>query len=352
MSVIFKTLKKLKAQSSEKIKDAEKRRLKKKVSFFREIFTSSRTIIFLVIFILFSGLISIHLVNVAKEKRQKSVQIAEKRQVVTGTIDRKADSVPEEKKAVEEIDVSIPPPPESIPSEKAEIGKLYLPRKTKAPVKQTEATSETAFPSSSIPSLNAVPSEETPSVILPETAATPEKVSEKPGNTEFAQYLPPAGKDAGEKSFQAAIPPPSEILDDRTAEAIAEASERRLQRIRVQKNIKIGTIIGKIQKNIKAHDTGKTEKLIDQLASIKGKNDQYVLKLRAFHLMNQGDFKSAVSLLNRVLETDKDDREAGINMAILEMKNGQVNKAKSRLYRLRDIHPHDTLIPDLINKIE
>ncbi|MBT8490701.1 MAG: tetratricopeptide repeat protein, partial [Deltaproteobacteria bacterium] len=103
---------------------------------------------------------------------------------------------------------------------------------------------------------------------------------------------------------------------------------------------------------IKAHDTGKTEKLIDQLASLKGKNDQYVLKLRAFYLMNQGDFKSAVSFLNRVLQTDKDDREAGINMAILEMKNGQVNKAKSRLYRLRDIHPHDTLIPDLINKIE
>jgi hypothetical protein len=352
MSVIFKTLKKLKAQSSEKMKDAEKRRLKKKASFFREFFTSSRTIIFLVIFILFSGLISIHLVNVAKEKRQKSLQIAEKRQVVTGTIDRKAGSVPEEEKAAEEIDVSIPPPPESIPAEKAEIGKLYLPRKPKAPVKQTEVVNETAVPPSSVPSLNAVPSEETPSVILPETAATPEKVSEKPGNNEFAQYLPPAGKHAGEKPFQAAIASSQEIREDRTAEAIAEASELRLRRISVQKNIKIENIIGKIKRTIRAHDAGKTEILIDELASIKGQNDQYVLKLRAFYLMNQGDFKSAVSLLNRVLQTDKDDREAGINMAILEMKNGQVNKAKSRLYRLRDIHPHDTLIPNLINKIE
>jgi hypothetical protein len=352
MSVIFKTLKKLKAQSSQKIKDAEKRRLKKKTSFFREIFTSSRIIIFLVFFILFSGLISIHLVNVAKEKRGKSVQMAEKRQHVTGTIEGKAGSVPEERKAVEEIDVSIPPPPESIPAEKAEIGKLYLPQKPKAAVKQTEAVSETADQSSSVPSINAVPSEEAPLVLLPETAATAEKISEKPGNNEFAQYLPPAGKDAGEKPFQAVVPSPPEIPEDRTAEAIAEASEMRLQRIRVQKNITIGTIVGEIRRNIKAHDAGKTEKLIDQLASLKGKDDQYVLKLRAFYLMNQGDFKSAVSLLNRILQTDKDDREAGINMAILEMKTGQVNKAKNRLYLLRDIHPHDTLIPDLISKIE
>jgi len=352
MSVIFKTLKKLKAASSETIKNAEKRRLKKKTSLFREIFTSSRIIFFLVFFILFSGLISIHFVNIAKEKRGKSVQTAEKRHYATGKIEKKAESVPEEGKTVEEIDVSIPPPPESIPAEKAEIGKLYLPRKPKAPVKQTEVLSETDVPSSPVPALNAVPSEETPSVILPETAATPEKVSEKPGNNEFAQYLPPAGNDAGKKLFQAAITPPPEIPEDQTADATAEASEMRLQRIRVQKNMKIGNIIGKIKRNIKAHDTGKTERLIDQLASLKGKNDQYVLKLRAFYLMNQGDFKSAVSLLNRVLQTDKDDREAGINMAILEMKNGQVNKAKSRLYRLRDIHPHDTLIPDLINKIE
>lgn len=352
MSVIFKTLKKLKAQSSEKIKDAEKRRLKKKSSIFREIFTSSRIIIFLVIFILFSGLISIHLVNVAREKRGKSLQIEKKRPYVTGTIDGKAGSVPEERTAIEETDVSIPPPPESIPAEKAEIGRLYLPQKPKAPIKQIEAAGKTAIPSPSVPALESAPSEEAPSVTLPETAATAEKVSEKPESDKFARYLPPAGKDAGEKPFQKSIPPPPEIPEDRTAEAIAESSEMRLQSFRVQKNIKIGNIIGKIKREIKEHDARKTEQLIDQLASIKGKNDQYVLKLKAFYLMNQGDFTSAVSLLNRVLQKDKNDLEAGINMAILEMKSGQVNEAKSRLYRLRDIHPHDTLIPDLINKIE
>lgn len=352
MSVIFKTLKKLKAQSSEKIKEAEKRRLKKKSSFFREIFTSSRTIIFLVIFILCSGLISIHLVNVAQEKKKKSVQTAQRQQYVTGTIDGKAGTVPEEGKTLEEIDVSIPPPPESIPVERAEIGKLYLPRKPKAPVEQTEAVSKTAVSSSSVPSLNAVPSEESPSVILPETEATAEKAYDRLENNVFAQYLPPAEKDAGKKPYHTVIPPQLKIPEDRTAETTADDTEVRMQRISVQKNIKIGNIIGKIKRNMKAHDARTTERLIDQLASLKGKNDQYVLKLRAFYLMNQGDFKSAVFLLNRVLQTDKDDREAGINMAILEMKNGQVNEAKSRLYRLREIHPHDTLIPDLINKIE
>jgi hypothetical protein len=352
MSVIFKTLKKLKAQSSRKIKDAEKWRLKKKSSFFRDIFISSRTILFLVIFILFSGLITIHFVNVAKKNREKSVQIVKKRDHITESIDGKAVSVTEEKKAVEEIEVSIPPPPENIPAEKAEIGKLYLPGKPKSTVKQPEAVSENGIPSLTTSASEPTPSEEAPAVIMPQTAVTAEKISEKPKSNEFARYLPPPREDAGEKLFQAAIFPPSEIREYRTAEDTADSEEMRLHRIRVQKNIKIGNIVGNIAKNIKANNTGKAEKLIDQLASIRGKNDQYVLKLKAFYLMNQGDFSSAILLLNQVLQKDKNDREAGINMAILEMKTGRIKEAKSRLYRLRDIHPHDTLIPEIINKIE
>jgi len=63
-----------------------------------------------------------------------------------------------------------------------------------------------------------------------------------------------------------------------------------------------------------------------------------VLKLRAYWFMRQGDYDKAAELLSRVLKENKDDLEAGVNMAIIEIRANEITKAKKRLARLRDIY--------------
>jgi Flp pilus assembly protein TadD len=66
--------------------------------------------------------------------------------------------------------------------------------------------------------------------------------------------------------------------------------------------------------------------------------------------MRQRDYASAASLLTRVLEKEKDDLEAGINMAIVEIKTHRLDEARKRLAGLREIYQANTLIPELIRE--
>ena len=67
--------------------------------------------------------------------------------------------------------------------------------------------------------------------------------------------------------------------------------------------------------------------------------------------MKQGDYDSASSLLNSLLQKDENDLEAGINMAVIEIKTQRLDQAKKRLERLRDIYQENTSIPNLLQKI-
>jgi len=49
---------------------------------------------------------------------------------------------------------------------------------------------------------------------------------------------------------------------------------------------------------------------------LKGEDNSYVLKLKAFWRLKQNDYESAALFLNEVLGKNENDLEAGINMAI------------------------------------
>jgi len=56
--------------------------------------------------------------------------------------------------------------------------------------------------------------------------------------------------------------------------------------------------------------------------------------------------------LSSFLQTHENDLEAGINMAIIEIKTRRFNEARTRLKRLRDIYQDNALIPGLMKKLE
>jgi len=357
MSVIFRTLKKLKSESPDHKEDTKKLKKKHNVFSFTSILTSSRAILFLIFFILISGWVAVHIVDNIREKN-RSISSSEMKSKNSIPADAELKQV---KTVTEKPDSFIPPPPENIPVEEAETGESYLPGKITSreiPVRQhppigkgrTESVPTTQ--NSTLMSSIKTPSRAMPEDILVKNVrhSTKELQAEKLLASRYARYLPPVEKNAGEASFHTNLHPAASAKQSR--EIIAKRTMENVQRIHKEKSRKIANLVSRIQKSITNPDsTKRTSALLDQLALIKGKDDCYVLKLRAFYYMRQGDLDSAAHLLNRVLQKEKTDREAGINMAIIEIKNGKLTEAKNRLYRLREIYPHDILIPELIHKL-
>lgn len=148
-------------------------------------------------------------------------------------------------------------------------------------------------------------------------------------------------------SFRASGPIPSEPL---SAGEGRDARAERIYQVNLEKAAKVGRLVSRIEKSMKEGDLDDAKALIDQLTQFKGEGSPYLLKLRAVWHMRQRDYASAASLLTRVLEKEKDDLEAGINMAIVEIKTHRLDEARKRLAGLREIYQANTLIPELIRE--
>lgn len=149
--------------------------------------------------------------------------------------------------------------------------------------------------------------------------------------------------------LRASGPIPSEPLS--TGEGRGrDARAERIYRVNLEKAAKVGRLVSRIEKSMKEGDMDDAKALIDQLTQFKGEESSYLLKLRAVWHMRQRDYASAASLLTRVLEKEKDDLEAGINMAIVEIKTHRLDEARKRLVGLREIYQANSLIPELIRE--
>ena len=67
--------------------------------------------------------------------------------------------------------------------------------------------------------------------------------------------------------------------------------------------------------------------------------------------MQQEKYRPAMSLLKKVLKRNENDLEAGINMAILEIKTNRPQQANNRLAGLQENYPEDVRIAEILNKL-
>ena len=132
----------------------------------------------------------------------------------------------------------------------------------------------------------------------------------------------------------------------------AVADVERIRRANMRRSLDISRLIAEIKHSMHASNHDRTEQLLTELARRKGREDPYVMKLQSYWHTQQGNLDRASALLQKVLLRKPDDLEAGINMAILEIKAGRIRQADERLSRLREIYPEDTRIPELMEKIK
>jgi len=130
-----------------------------------------------------------------------------------------------------------------------------------------------------------------------------------------------------------------------------QSQEYKIYLTNVEKGLKTSRLVAEITDAIRQNNKEQTDKLLDQLSALKGVENRYVLNLRAYWFLLQKDYQAAAYALNKVLEENKDDLEAGVNMAIVEIGTNRFQAARKRLLKLRSLYPENTRIAELIQKI-
>ncbi|MFH2058215.1 MAG: tetratricopeptide repeat protein [Pseudomonadota bacterium] len=141
-----------------------------------------------------------------------------------------------------------------------------------------------------------------------------------------------------------------ELLKKKQAQARIEAA-RILQEKKTQKISAIAGLAADLEDAVGTRDKNLADTLFEQLENSTDKTSNYYLKLKAFQLIREKQYDQAKRYLEKVLEKDSTDLEAGINMAIIEIKEGALKQAKKRLVWLNNRYPSDSTINRLLNQL-
>ena len=231
----------------------------------------------------------------------------------------------------QELPQDIPPPPPHIPVEEARPGKLYTP----------------SFRESG----NHDPGSVTARYIPPESRMDSNLPDHPPGPSQDFEAHDAVTNEIGTAATSVLTGPGNVSGRPKSQAKPEEDKSERIRLANVEKSARLTRLVAKIQEAIQSGESTRVEMLMNRFESIKGKENDYIIRLKAFWQLEQGDHEAAASLLSSLLKKDEDDLEAGINMAVLEIRTQKVDQARSRLKRLRHIYHDNTVIPALLKKI-
>ncbi len=314
MSVIYKTLKKLKTESAE---DSGNKRISKKgkrIYPFEEVSSNPVVIISIALLILIAGVgvfIAVRSLNKTDSNQPKPKVFQ---------IHKNSEHIEKDGSSEEE--------------EKESLNVRYIPAEAISKDPQYTAGKDT----------------ETQDVSSQRDAKIPEIAAHRTVGNQAVDRKQHGFKNPGQYSS-----PVKTIFSPKVSEEKELKEKVRTQRIHranLERSLKISRLVDRIHKSVKAGNIGRTEKYLKELETLKGKDNTYVLKLRAFCSLNRQDYESATSFLKKVLDKNERDLEAGINMAIVEIKTKRFQRAEKRLKRLREIYPENTAISELIETLK
>jgi len=137
----------------------------------------------------------------------------------------------------------------------------------------------------------------------------------------------------------------------RAAQAHDKRKHQTVLRNKADQQAHVVQLVRRIEAAMNRHDDQAARQLINALAALKGHENIYVLKLKAYWHLRRDEFDAAVVLLNKVLKKDAEDLEAGINLAVVEMKTSQFAAAQKRLAKLHEVYPDNNLVFEMLHKL-
>jgi Flp pilus assembly protein TadD len=118
----------------------------------------------------------------------------------------------------------------------------------------------------------------------------------------------------------------------------AEEADRRVKRTPIPRYT---GLVHRLQTAVTNGDAQAAEKLLGDFATVKGKDHPYLLKLKAYRFLQAGDYVAAEGLLSQVLALQPSDRDASVNMVVVEAHTGRIDAARRRVARLMELFPED-----------
>ncbi|MBF0295731.1 MAG: tetratricopeptide repeat protein [Magnetococcales bacterium] len=196
-----------------------------------------------------------------------------------------------------------------------------------------------------------IPTEESPqeAVVGEDEAFSEEKLLAK----FFGESAMPEVQEA--KAAPGKEPPPLDVTPEeeeaalgkaRLAKAKAKESESVVVSPDVQENREreVGRVVGDLRLAMGRGDAQQVEQMLVTLGQAKagGEKDPFVLNMRAYWEISRGRYDQAAAILKQILERRPDDLEAGLNMAVVEMRTNRSTEAKARLFVLLQRYPGDS----------
>ena len=398
MSVIFKTLEKLGRTSGERDGNISKMKRRRNVFSFKNTIFSISGILGIGLVALAFILLALHGISYIRSgggKMGLSEKESEPSEVInvyngdeTSVNNETRPPLPDQQELSEDIPMS----PDLIHVKKEGPGKLYLPtsRKSSSPLEQT--VHGRYLPPGSSMNSNQLSLEkekgslDVPVETSPEASAVegqkmegsplylrqvkprgivnaPERVHKETDLTKAGQVKPhlPVDPDIRRtgQPVRPELPPVSsgfsmpqtEKQSTTGREKADKEDSEKIDFAKMEKSARICRLVATFREAILTKDNTRIETIINELALLKGERSDYVIKLKAFWRMKRGDYGPAYSLLNSLLQKNENDLEAGINMAVLEIKMNRLDQAGKRLERLRALYQDNALILSLLQKI-
>ncbi|MBF0179763.1 MAG: tetratricopeptide repeat protein [Magnetococcales bacterium] len=148
-------------------------------------------------------------------------------------------------------------------------------------------------------------------------------------------------------------PPPLEVTPEEEEAALGKArlaKAKESESVVVSSDVQesrerdVGRVVGDLRLAMSRGDAQQVEQLLATLGQVKagGEKDPFVLNMRAYWEISRGRHDNAAAILKQILERRPDDLEAGLNMAVVEMRTSRPAEAKARLFALLKLYPGDS----------
>lgn len=113
----------------------------------------------------------------------------------------------------------------------------------------------------------------------------------------------------------------------------------------------IQQLVTQLKQAMARRDTTVVEPLLDLLEQRVGADVAVSLKMRAYWLLRQDKNTQAAELYQQLLKQQPNDQEANLNMALIELRNGERDKALARVSRLATIYPDSPHVDRFLQRL-
>jgi len=123
-----------------------------------------------------------------------------------------------------------------------------------------------------------------------------------------------------------------------------EDTQHQLQAAQARAHAAVSRAAGKLRVAIQSGNSERSARLLEELADLKGADHPFVRKLTAYMHIHSGDLDAARDILMSILKVQPDDYEAGLNMAVVDIRANRLDAARQRLIRLQEQYPERAAI--------